>query len=180
MSIPEARIEETPAGRVPAATAGSSSASIGARGFATEGHGVFCPFESPDADFEDFGLNVHVLQPGERSALYHAENVQEGFLVLAGECIAVVEEEERRLRAWDYLHCPAGTRHGLIGAGDGPCAILMVGARKPDATMHYPVSDVAAAPRALDAGRERRRRARRTATRAGAARARRRRCPGRA
>ena len=144
MSIPEARIEETPAGRVPSGDGWFVLSVHGARGFATEGHGVFCPFESPDADFEDFGLNVHVLQPGERSALYHAENVQEGFLVLAGECIAVVEEEERRLRAWDYLHCPAGTRHGLIGAGDGPCAILMVGARKPDASVHYPVSDVAA------------------------------------
>ena len=120
MSIPEARIEETPAGRVASGPGWFVLSLVGARGFATEGHGVFCPFESPDADFEDFGINVHVLQPGERSALYHAENVQEGFLVLAGECIAVVEEQERTLRAWDYLHCPAGTTHAMVGAGDGP------------------------------------------------------------
>ena len=144
MSIPEARIEETPAGKVPYGAGWFVLSLIGARGFATAGHGAFCPFEPPDADFEDFGLNVHVIQPGERSALYHAESVQEGFLVLAGECVAVVEEQERRLRAWDYLHCPAGTAHAMIGAGEGPCAILMVGARKPDATIHYPVSEAAA------------------------------------
>jgi uncharacterized cupin superfamily protein len=144
MSIPEARIEETPAGRVASGPGWFVLSLIGARGFATEGHGVFCPFESPDADFEDFGLNVHVLQPGERSALYHAESQQEGFLVLAGECLAIVEEQERTLRAWDYLHCPAGTAHAMVGAGDGPCAILMVGARKPDATVIYPVSEAAA------------------------------------
>ena len=85
-----------------------------------------------------------MLQPGERSALYHAENAQEGFLVLAGECIAIVEEQERTLRPWDYLHCPAGTAHAFVGAGDGPCAILMVGARKPDATIDYPASEAAA------------------------------------
>jgi uncharacterized cupin superfamily protein len=144
MSIPESRIEETPAGNVPTGSGWFALSLVGARGFATEGHGVFCPFESPDADFEDFGINVHVLQPGERASLYHAESVQEGFLVLDGECIAVVEEEERVLRAWDYLHCPAGTAHAFIGAGTGPCAILMVGARKPDAGIRYPVSEAAA------------------------------------
>ena len=144
MSTPEARIEATPAGNVPFGSGWFVVSLIGARGFATEGHGVFCPFEAPDADFEDFGVNVHVIRPGERSALYHHEDVQEGFLVLEGECIVVVEEQERRLRAWDYLHCPAGTAHAMIGAGDGPCAILMVGARRPDATVHYPVSPAAA------------------------------------
>jgi uncharacterized cupin superfamily protein len=159
MSIPEAPIEETPAGRVPSGPGWFVLNLIGARGFATEGHGVFCPFEAPDADFEDFGLNVHVLHPGERSALYHLENVQEGFLVLAGECVAVIEDQERTLRAWDYLHCPAGTAHAIVGAGDGPCAILMVGARKPEATIHYPVSAAAArhhlsTPVAADSARE--------------------------
>ena len=144
MSITEARIEETPAGKVACGDGWFVLSLVGARGFATAGHGVFCPFESPDADFQDFGINVHVLEPGDRSALYHAENVQEGFLVLSGECIAVVEEQERVLREWDYLHCPAGAAHALIGAGDGPCAILMVGARNPDATVHYPVSEAAA------------------------------------
>jgi uncharacterized cupin superfamily protein len=159
MPAPEARIEETPAGPVPSGAGWFVLNLRGARGFATEGHGVFCPFEAPDAPFEDFGINVHVLQPGERSALYHAESAQEGFLVLAGECIAVVEEAERPLRQWDFLHCPAGTAHALIGAGDGPCAILMAGARRADATIVYPVGEAAArhglsAPVARDNARD--------------------------
>src|SRR5215216_1951508 len=144
MPVPEASIEQTPGGAVPSGAGWFVLNLVGARGFSTDGHGVFCGFEAPDAPFEDFGINVHVLRPGERSALYHAESVQEGFLVLAGECVAVVEEQERRLRAWDYLHCPAGTAHALIGSGDGPCAVLMVGARSVDATIHYPVSEAAA------------------------------------
>jgi uncharacterized cupin superfamily protein len=69
--------------------------------------------------------------------------VQEDFLVLAGECIAVVDGEERRLRAWDFVHCPAGTDHVFVGVDAGPCAILMVGARRDDAEITYPVSEAA-------------------------------------
>jgi uncharacterized cupin superfamily protein len=70
--------------------------------------------------------------------------VQEDFLVLSGECLLLVEEEERPLKAWDFVHCSPGTRHIFIGAGEGPCAILMVGARGEDKTLHYPPSEVAA------------------------------------
>jgi uncharacterized cupin superfamily protein len=107
--------------------------------------GVYFPLEDLGRPSADFGLNVHVLSPGQPNCLYHSESVREAFLVLSGECLLVVEEEERRLRAWDFFHCPAGTRHVFVGAGDGPCAILMVGGRTPGATVHYPVSDVAAA-----------------------------------
>ncbi len=64
--------------------------------------------------------------------------------MLSGECTLVVEEEERKLRQWDYVHCPAGTRHIFVGAGDGPCAILMIGARPEIERLRYPVSEVAA------------------------------------
>ena len=63
--------------------------------------------------------------------------------MLSGECTLIVEEEERPLRQWDYFHCPAETRHVIVGGGDGPCAILMIGAR-PDVKIRYPVSEVAA------------------------------------
>lgn len=105
--------------------------------------GAAYPLESREHPFRDVGVNVKLLSPGEPSCLYHSEGVQEGFLVLAGECTLVVEEEERPLRRWDYFHCPAGTRHVLVGAGSGPCAILMLGAR-PDVELHYPASEVAA------------------------------------
>ena len=83
--------------------------------------------------------------PGQASAVYHEENNQEDFLVLSGECIAIVEEKERRLRQWDFFHCPPGTRHITVGAGDGPCAILMVGTRRgTEKTILYPASEAAA------------------------------------
>ena len=106
--------------------------------------GIWCTLESPDAEFPQFGIGPHLLMPGQPNGRYHAESAQEGFLVLAGECIAIVEGEERRMRQWDYLHCPPGTHHITVGAGDGPCVILMVGARLPDKELHYPVDEVAA------------------------------------
>ena len=106
--------------------------------------GALYPLEPRESPFRDVGVNVRVLWPGDANALYHAEGVQEGFLVLSGECTLIVEEEERRLRQWDYFHCPAETRHVIVGAGDGPCAILMIGARPEVETLLYPASEVAA------------------------------------
>jgi uncharacterized cupin superfamily protein len=75
--------------------------------------------------------------------MYHAEGAQEDFLVLAGECVLVVEGEERRLGPWDFVHCPPETEHIFIGAGDGPCLIVMVGARTAGRSLVYPVNEVA-------------------------------------
>jgi uncharacterized cupin superfamily protein len=101
-------------------------------------------FEPREDRFSEFGINLRVLEPGQPSGVYHAESAQEGFLVLSGEATLIIEGEERTLHAWDYVHCPAGTEHIIVGAGDGPSAILMIGARGPDKTIHYPVSDLAA------------------------------------
>ena len=87
---------------------------------------------------------MRVLWPGDASGLYHHEDAQEGFLVLFGECLLVVEEQERPLRQWDYFHCPPGTSHIIVGAGDSPCVVLMIGARREQETFGYPVSAVAA------------------------------------
>jgi uncharacterized cupin superfamily protein len=106
--------------------------------------GATYPLESQESPFGDFGVHVRVIRPGEPNGLYHAENGQEGFLVLAGECTLIVEEQERPLRQWDYFHCPPDTRHIIVGAGDGPCAILMIGSRREVEILHYPVSEVAA------------------------------------
>src|SRR5437868_1556125 len=99
--------------------------------------------EPEGAGWPDTGVNIQVMQPGQPNCRYHSEPVQEDFLVLHGECIAIVEGEQRPLRQWDFLHCPAGTEHVFVGAGDGPCAVLMIGSRREDAA-HYPVNDVAA------------------------------------
>jgi uncharacterized cupin superfamily protein len=140
----EARFRETAHGLVPE---GAGWFIVNARDLAwatIPGSGTWCVFESPDAPSDQLGIGIHVLMPGEPSAKYHAENQQEGFLVLEGECLVVVEGEERRLRQWDYFHCAPETAHITIGAGDGPCAILMVGTRLPNEWIHYPANEVAA------------------------------------
>jgi len=104
--------------------------------------GAMYPVESQEHPFGQLGVHLRILWPGDPNALYHSEGAQEGFLVLSGECTLVVEDEERSLRQWDYFHCPAGTRHLLVGAGKGPCSILMIGTR-PDDPIRFPVSDLA-------------------------------------
>ena len=146
MPVDEAQLEDTPYGRNPATAEGWFVLNL-ADALAVRNEvkgGAIIPLEPRGGPFQNFGVNVHVVWPGEPSALYHSENAREAFLVLSGECTLVVEEQERPLRQWDFVHCPAGTRHIFVGAGDGPCAILMVGARPEAEELHYPVSEVAA------------------------------------
>jgi uncharacterized cupin superfamily protein len=140
----EAKIEETETGHQPADDGWFiiNAADIG--WFTVEGGGTWCGFGSPQAPSPLLGIGIHILWPGDAPGFYHAESNEEGFLVLSGECIAVVEGEERRMGPWDYLCCPPGTAHITIGAGDGPCAILMVGTRSPDRTIRYIDDPVAA------------------------------------
>jgi uncharacterized cupin superfamily protein len=105
--------------------------------------GSECTFESAKAQFDQLGVRLHVLEPGEPNGLYHTESKQEAFLVLAGECTLLVEGEERTLRQWDFFHSPAGTEHTFVGAGDGPCVIFMVGTRGDDWRVTYLVSELA-------------------------------------
>ena len=79
--------------------------------------------------------------------MYHWEADQEDFLVLSGEALLLVEGQERRLRQWDFVHCPAYTKHIIVGGGDGLCAVLAVGAREHQAGEDwggYTVDEVAA------------------------------------
>jgi uncharacterized cupin superfamily protein len=102
--------------------------------------------ERPDLEVQQhpqLGIRVHVLEPGKPSTMYHRESDQEDFLVLSGECLAIIEGEERTLRAWDFVHCAPNTTHSFVGAGDGVCVMLMVGARSEEGTILYPRDDVA-------------------------------------
>ena len=104
--------------------------------------GGYCGFERRDrAAFEELGVNLNLLTPGMPMAMYHEEPGQEGFLVLRGECLLIVEGEQRPLRTWDFFHCPPHTKHTIVGAGDEPALVLAVGARKGAAS--YPVEVVA-------------------------------------
>jgi uncharacterized cupin superfamily protein len=139
----EARVEQSEHGAHAASPGWFVLNLADARWMQVEESGHWTDFEPPDG-FEHYGIGVHVLPPGAPNGKYHSENVQEDFLVLSGECLLLVEEEERLLKAWDFVHCAPGTRHIFIGSGNGPCAILMVGARGEGKTLHYPSSEVAA------------------------------------
>lgn len=106
--------------------------------------GVACDFEGK-RPFKQLGINLNVLHPGEPMSMYHRENHQEGFLVLAGECLLIVEGEEHPLKAWDFFHCRGGTAHVIVGAGDGPTVVLAVGARGGRKGVTYPVAPAALA-----------------------------------
>src|ERR671918_458727 len=123
--VPEAPLEQTEHGLVPL---GEGWFVLNAR----EGRSAICEFEGDqegELDFHQLGINISVLEPGVSMGMYHWEADQEDFLVLAGEAVLIVEGEERPLRQWDFFHCPAGTKHIIVGAGDAPSLLLAVGAR---------------------------------------------------
>ena len=142
--MPEAWLEDSGSGLAPAGDGWFVVNARDAEWVTSETFGAGCEFESREFPFPQLGINLSVLEPGEPNCLYHSESQQEAFLVLSGECRLLVEGEERLLRTWDFFHCPAGTEHVCVGAGDGPCVVLMAGARSEDEQLLYPVSELAA------------------------------------
>jgi uncharacterized cupin superfamily protein len=126
--VPEASLERTPNGSVPAGEGWFVLNAREARWIDRKGCGFSTRFEG-DSHFPQVGVSLFVLPPGEPMAMYHWEADQEDFLVLSGEGVLVIEGEERPLRQWDFVHCPAGTDHVIVASPDGPCAVLAVGAR---------------------------------------------------
>jgi uncharacterized cupin superfamily protein len=139
----EARLEQTEHGLAPA-EAGWFVMNVREAAWETsEDFGEGCIFESEAAPFAQIGFDLHVLRPGQANGLYHREEDQEDFLVLAGECLLLIEGEERPLRAGDFVHCAPGADHIFIGAGERPCVIFMVGARQHPGRIVYPRSELA-------------------------------------
>ena len=155
--IEEAQLEEVGSGLAPVSP-GWFVVNVGdAAWLRNDAFGGRCVFESSprvlaerpgieSQSFAEIGFTLAVLEPGKPTGMYHAESSQEDFLVLAGTCVLLVEEQERPLRAWDFVHCPAGTRHTFVGTGDQPCVIFMTGARRDGDTIVYPRSKTARAP----------------------------------
>ncbi|WP_320673280.1 cupin domain-containing protein [Patulibacter defluvii] len=132
--VAEARIVRTEAGLVPAGPGWFVLNASEARWVDRPGRGRRLPFtgwsDEELARFPQLGVNLHVLEPGEPIGMYHWEADAEGFLVLAGEALLLIEGEERPLRAWDYVHCPPGAAHMVVGAGAGRSVVLALGARE--------------------------------------------------
>ncbi len=129
MAVPEAELEQTEIGLV---TSGEGWFVLNAREsmwLHAEGRSARCHFEGR-MFFDEVGINIGVHQPGEAMAMYHWEADQEDFLVVSGEGVLIVEGEERPLKQWDFVHCPPGTKHVLVGAGTGPFVVVAIGARE--------------------------------------------------
>jgi quercetin dioxygenase-like cupin family protein len=90
--------------------------------------GSYCTFEGKRR-FPHFGINISVLNPGQRMGMYHRENAQEAFLVLAGDCTLIVEGEERPLAEWDFFYCAPGTEHIIVTNSKQSAIVLAVGGR---------------------------------------------------
>jgi uncharacterized cupin superfamily protein len=144
VSIQEARLVDKENGREPEGPGWFVLNVRDAVWWRHEKFGMSAGFEGEgDAEFKQYGINLHVVWPGQPNCMYHGEGDQEDFLVLQGECLLLVEGEERRLGPWDFVHCPPWTEHVFVGAGEGPCVILMVGARTPDSGLRYPAAEFA-------------------------------------
>ena len=105
--------------------------------------GKYVVFEKEGEPFPQTGVHIGIVEPGQPLCRYHREGAQEDFLVLSGECLLLVNGEERPLRSWDFVHCPPGVSHVFIGAGEGPCAILAIGHRPAQHDLFYPESELA-------------------------------------
>ncbi len=153
--VNEARLDRVASGLAPV-TPGWFVVSTAEAAWVTndEWSGGVCIFESDDfvlrgrPDLTEYekpnaGFTIRVVPPGRPADLYHAESVQEDFLILMGECILIVEEQERRLRAWDFVHCPPMTAHTFVATESGPCVILATGNRRDDLERVYPRSEAA-------------------------------------
>jgi uncharacterized cupin superfamily protein len=126
--VPEAKLEQTEHGLVPQGPGWYVLNARDASWWAAEGRGAYSNLEG-EPGFEQLGIALVTLEPGDAMAMYHWEGDQEDFLVLAGEALLIVEGEERPLRAWDFVHCPPEAKHVIVGAGDSRCLIVAVGAR---------------------------------------------------
>lgn len=142
MPVPEAPLEPAPSHGLQPAGSGWYVLNAADAHWVDGRFGAYTRFGGTRELFPLMGINIGVLQPGQPACMYHGEDEQEDFLVLQGECLLLVEGEERRLRAWDFVHCPPWTEHVFVGAGDGPCSILAIGTRLSDDVV-YPATEFA-------------------------------------
>jgi uncharacterized cupin superfamily protein len=169
--VTEARLERLASGLAPVTPGWFTVNTADAAWVNNDWFGGVCIFESDDfvlqgrPDLAEYvkpnaGFTIRVVPPGQPSSLYHAESVQEDFLILLGECTLIIEDQERRLRAWDFVHCPPMTAHTFVATETGPCVILATGNRRDDHERVYRRSEVAlrydAGPEVDTTGPERR------------------------
>ena len=141
-SVPEAQLKQTDAGLVVESEGWFVLNARDVRWWRSEAKGQGTEYEGAH-ELPELGFQLHVLMPGQHG-VYHGERGQEDFLVISGECVLVIEGQERRVKPWDFVHCPPWTQHVFVGVGDGPCVIVTTGSRVHGFGVRYPVNEVAA------------------------------------
>ena len=152
--IPEARLERVASGLAPVTPGWFVVNTADAAWTNNEHYGGVCIFESDDfvlqgrPDLTEYvkpeaGFTIRVVPPGQPGSLYHAEAVQEDFLVLMGEAVLIIEDQERHLRPWDFVHCPPNTGHAIVAKDTGPCILIATGSRRDDHERVHPRSEAA-------------------------------------
>ena len=152
--VAEARLERVASGLAPVTPGWFVVNTADAAWTNNEAYGGVCIFESdefvlqgrPDLTaYENphAGFTIRVVPPGKPTTLYHAESVQEDFLIVMGECVLIIEDQERHLRPWDFVHCPPMTAHTFVATEAGPCVLVATGNRRDDLVTVSPRSDAA-------------------------------------
>ena len=152
--VTEARLERVESGLAPVTPGWFVVNTADAAWVTNEWYGGVCIFESDEFVLRDrpdltayekphAGFTIRVVPPGQVGTDYHAESVEEDFLVLMGECVFIIEDQERHLRPWDFVHCPPMTAHAFVAKETGPCVILATGNRRDDLERVYRRSEVA-------------------------------------
>jgi quercetin dioxygenase-like cupin family protein len=136
--VPEAKLEQTEAGLVPATPGWFVLNVREARWIDRGGRGHSAPLtgwtdEEAETLFPQLGMQIAAVDQGQPLSMYHWETEQEDFLILAGDGILLVEGQERPLRQWDFVHCPPEAAHTIVG-GDNGCVVLAVGSRENQAS----------------------------------------------
>jgi uncharacterized cupin superfamily protein len=152
--VPESRLERVASGLAPVTPGWFVVNAADAAWVTNDSYCGVCIFESdefvlrgrpdlPEYEKPHAGFTIRVVPPGNPAGLYHAENVQEDFLIVMGECVLIIEDQERHLRTWDFVHCPPMTGHTFVNTGTEPCVILATGNRRDDLERVSPRSEVA-------------------------------------
>jgi uncharacterized cupin superfamily protein len=126
VNVPEAPVVQTEHGLVRTGEGWFVVNAREMRWYESEGWGKFSNFGG-DILFDQLGIGLTVLGRGQPMSMYHWESDQEDFLILSGTATLIVEGQERRLRKWDFVHCPPYTEHTIVG---GPCVVFSVGSRE--------------------------------------------------
>ena len=136
MTVPEAELKKTDAGLIPQGEGWFVLNARDASWIRSEERGQDTDFEGGQ-EWTQLGFRIQVVGPGQRG-IYHGERGQEDFLVVSGECLLVIDGEERPLKAWDFVHCPPWTRHVFVG--DGRRAVRDRHGRQPRGRLRGPLS----------------------------------------